>query len=210
MTAVLVLGIPRTGTSAVAGILHHLGVYMGEGWAASASYNLKGTYEDSRMKAIMEEMVGGQWTNPRPSSLTVEQSLPAWNHELQRFQDHELWGFKHSLLCFVLPFLVDTLPGDTRLIVTSRDPDATVKSIMLLPGMLGIGMATKIYWRFKVAMGWMDLGQKTIPEKWTRLLIRYEDLVARPKENVGLIADFAGICPNRAAVDFVDPALRHW
>ena len=52
MTCVIVIGCYRTGTSAVAGVLHHLGVSMGKSFDPPAKSNPKGFFEDLDFKNL--------------------------------------------------------------------------------------------------------------------------------------------------------------
>lgn len=45
-TCFLVLGVPRSGTSVTAGILHHLGVFMGERFLPTTKMNPRGFWHD--------------------------------------------------------------------------------------------------------------------------------------------------------------------
>ena len=60
MSCVIVLGCYRSGTSAVAGILHHLGVMMGKEFDKPAKSNPTGYYEDLEFKRLFDMMAEGK------------------------------------------------------------------------------------------------------------------------------------------------------
>ena len=53
-TCILVLGTPRSGTSCVAGILHHLGVVMGEQFLEADDWNPAGYFQDVEFETFLE------------------------------------------------------------------------------------------------------------------------------------------------------------
>ena len=54
--AVIVLGVYGSGSSAVAGILHHLGVMMGEKLIPATPANPKGHFEDAEFRRMLYQL----------------------------------------------------------------------------------------------------------------------------------------------------------
>ena len=204
MTAVIVLAQGRTGTSTVAGVLHHLGVYMGDGLLSWTPDNAKGSYEDAQLRELDLFAVAGNWKEPNPFDAGL---MPAYTKLLERFGEHELWGFKDPLLCFTLPFFADLLPEDTRFITPLRPLDAAIKSVAAMPDVASLSEAQAIFWRYTDALIETEMG---LDIGWPRLRVYYDRLVESPKEHVAKIAAFCGLYSNQDAVDFVDAKLRHW
>lgn len=211
MTAVIVLAQGRTGTSTVAGVLHHLGVYMGDGLLPWTPDNAKGSFEDAQLRELNVSTVGGNWKKPFDLLGAMDDKAallkPAYQKLLERFGEHELWGFKDPLLCFTLPFFADLLPEDTRFITPLRPPDAAIKSVAAMPDVASLSEAQTIFWRYTDALIETEMG---LDIGWPRLRVYYDRLVESPKEHVAKIAAFCGLYPNQDAVDFVDAKLRHW
>src|SRR5271166_6443184 len=109
----IVLGMHRSGTSALAGTLHHLGVGLGARMMQASPDNPRGYWEHSDVVAInhgvMAEL-GRAWDDLRP--------LPAgWAHSeaalragrklstvlTRDFSEAPLWGLKDPRLCRLLP-----------------------------------------------------------------------------------------------------------
>ena len=61
---VFVVGLRRSGSSMTAGILHTLGIRMGDVLHGPSPSNEKGHFEDRKLQALMDRIVG-QWNNPR-------------------------------------------------------------------------------------------------------------------------------------------------
>lgn len=128
--SVIVLGQHRSGTSAIAGILHHLGIPMGtpgvvesathtvDGWPAFDS-NKHGQFEDDDFVKIFDDGHGAWacpiwWVIP-PKTMQATKELVE-----KREEKHELWGLKSPQLCYTLTYLLDYLE-DPVVIAIQRD-----------------------------------------------------------------------------------------
>lgn len=127
--SILVLGIPRSGTSCVAGVLRRLGVDMGSGHLQPPDeHNPKGYYEDLRWQKFNKRVTGLGYGIKRPA--TIEGSLKARYKLLakQRQGRGWIWGIKDPRLCvtaqFIWPFL-----EDARMVVVSRNQKHCAVSI---------------------------------------------------------------------------------
>ena len=110
MACIIVLGGHGTGTSAVAQILHHLGINMG-------TRLVPNRFEDWDLKNLFREVY-----HCRPANLDE----PVANREGNN------WGFKEPRLCEMLDkftSVLERLSVKNRLIAVRRDIDATAKSI---------------------------------------------------------------------------------
>ncbi len=91
---IVVLGTGRSGTSAIAGILHHLGVHMGDVFVAADTTNPYGHFEDidfvqTHRNVIMQNM----------SSVQATQLLKSlWDKKISAAQQSNArWGFKDPM-----------------------------------------------------------------------------------------------------------------
>jgi hypothetical protein len=100
--AVLVLGSGRCGTSIVAGVLHKLGVPMGERLMPSSPSNIHGHFEDLDFHTINKQYVDHE------ISLRV---FVECLHTLMisRAKTFDLWGLKDPRVCDVLPIYLTAL-----------------------------------------------------------------------------------------------------
>ncbi|MBD2871512.1 sulfotransferase family protein, partial [Paenibacillus sp. IB182493] len=63
----LVLSLHRAGSSATAGVLHHLGIHMGDDLLEPSTFNPKGYFENKKFVDINDHilaLLGGAWNSP--------------------------------------------------------------------------------------------------------------------------------------------------
>jgi hypothetical protein len=195
---VIVLGQGRSGTSVIAGVLRHLGVYMGK--------PLSHHWEDGKLMRIHDAMIG-DWKNPR---LDAEPYLSRYNKFFASRQRHDLWGVKDPRLCFTFPVLVSLLlpdaTSDIKIIVTSRPLKNIAASLARYPGIRSYSEARCIAECYASAL---SQSVAKIPAEWPSMTVRYDDLIDNPCKHVGRIASFIGVQVTDRAISLVKPALRH-
>lgn len=140
--AVLVLGMHRSGTSAIARGLAALGVYLGNDFMAAQPENPTGYWEDNGIVDIDERLLktlGLQWD----SLAAIERSaFRRWRVQMLRrraarycrrnFSAAPLWGFKDPRTIRLLPFWLDVLRAcraDDRYVVAIRNPRSVAASL---------------------------------------------------------------------------------
>ena len=137
--ALCVLGMMRTGTSAVAGLLELLGVHFGpkDRLLEPNVANPSGFWEHKGVIALNDELLarlGGSWHAPPPA-------VPGW-HESPAFDDlraramelvaadlagADVWAWKDPRTCLTLPFWYGVEPSLLPVICV-REPAATARS----------------------------------------------------------------------------------
>lgn len=176
MTAVVILGMHRSGTSLVANILQEMGVEMGADLLDADKYNIGGYWEDEDFlwinKGILEN-AGGSWLNPpdrdaiiqssEKFSTTIEKTITKKEHLSNGF-----WGWKDprtSLTsCVFDPYL-----DNAKYIVVKRNIDDTIRSLRRTHG---------------IKVNWDELYQiyrqriRLFVEDKVVLTVSYEDLVS--------------------------------
>jgi len=137
MTAVIVLGPHRSGTSLVAGILNTLGVSMGEHFRTGDEFNPTGYWEDEDFKALNKsilKMAGGTWHEPPAmhdvydAGLLLESEIFA----LLRKRAH-LFGWKDPRQCLTMvcyEHWLHVLHGGVTFVVVERNVRDIVASLM--------------------------------------------------------------------------------
>ena len=189
---VLVIGPHRSGTSLVAGILHTLGVSMGEELLGESEANPKGHFEDL-LFLKKNDLVVGDWKDPNPG----EVSEGFYKYLIKTRLRLPLWGIKDPRLCFTTPFILPHL-DEVRFICTHRNALSSTQSLMERDG-LSREEAGEITKRYIKAQSKLVLSHPEIPV----LHVIFEELLRTPEKVVAEIRDFA--IPFRAAVDFVIP-----
>ena len=113
--AVVVLGMHRSGTSAVAGCLHRLGVDFGPRLMPATGDNPRGYYEHIDIVNLHDRLLlalGGSWdeTRPLPPDWWLDDTLTgSYRAELLNLLRRDLstaplWGLKDPRLCRLLPW----------------------------------------------------------------------------------------------------------
>jgi len=195
---IIVLGQSRSGTSVIAGVLHHLGVYMGK--------PLSHHWEDGKLMRIHDAMIG-DWKKPY---LDAEPHLDKYREFLASRQRHGLWGVKDPRFCFTFPVLASLLLSDAisdiKIIVTSRPLKNITVSLAQYPGVRSYNEAQRIAKRYASAL---SQSIAKIPIEWPSMTIKYDDLIDNPCKHVGRIASFIGVQVTDGAIRLVEPTLRH-
>jgi hypothetical protein len=129
--AIAVLGMHRSGTSALAGTLRAAGVYFGEVLDQSIARNPKGLQEAPSLLYMQEDLLvknGGSWHEP-PEKIDWDPMHKAVRDlfiECRASQD--LWAFKDPRTLLTLEGWFSVLP-DLECVGTFRHPTEVVMSI---------------------------------------------------------------------------------
>lgn len=197
-TCFLVLGTPRSGTSCVAGVLHYLGVPMGETLFPPCEMNAKGSFQDLDFEGCFDRL---QTHIPE----VLDKSLVAWNKFsaiTQKRCSGGDWGAKFRMAAVVLPEFKQICSHDIRLIITKRNPQQSVSSLsQWCPA------------EYQDSQEIIDRATAAVEavERTTDLpilSIDFEELMSAPLATVERIAEFVGRDMTQAAAEFIDPAMR--
>jgi hypothetical protein len=146
--AVLVLGMHRSGTSALARGLQILGVYLGHDFLSPQPDNPTGYWEDKNILDLNERLLAAfglkwedvaliddaRWERPEVEALRGE----AVRYLGSQFLAHPLWGFKDPRTIRLLPFwqsVLERLQVDECYLVVIRNPRSVAASLMKRQGM---------------------------------------------------------------------------
>jgi hypothetical protein len=204
---IIVLAMHRSGSSAVAGILHYLGVDMGaEYFLAPSPANPKGYFEDSRFvnaNSMALRSVGGAWNcNVKPHEIVETRT----EHKrrirgLLRNRDG-IWGWKDPRTVLAWPLYEPYLKGHKFVMVT-RDNAKIAQSLRRrnkMPLKDGLRFASVYHGRMTDIVSASDAPVICVP---------YSSLVASPVHWINQLAAFTG-CFGSVPMDFVDKSLRHF
>ena len=218
--AILVMGIPRSGTSCVAGVLHKLGVNMGAGhFQSKDKFNQRGYFEDLRWRMLTQRMTGTGYSTRAATQTTVPRSIRRGYRKLARQCSQEpLWGIKDPWFCFVPGRAAWTqvrkVGTEVRMVIVRRDPAASTRSVAKhLRSSYGgrYGKARH------VIAAWSAGLQARIEEfDGPMMTVHYEELIDDPGEAVpdlwAFVSHGMGIrAPNFDPItNWVTPALQHF
>jgi len=206
-TCVIVTGVHRGGTSCIAGVLHNLGINMGDDLLPASSSNPKGHFEDRELYELHEYLIGN-WKQPLFSAETIY--LRKYRDLIaKRIQKYTIWGVKDPRLCYLFPilyYLIKELDGEALVVNVQRPIEASVFSLMKRDK-VSIEEAYRITLAYRLQL---DQSLSSI----YRLDLEYNNLVDNPILEIKRLVSFLGYSPSRkqiqAAEEFVDRKLRHW
>ena len=126
---IVVLGPRCGGTSAVAGVLHHLGVFMGANftWAYREMHE---TWEDSQLRQLCVRAFGEPGAQLQMDAHSFEAKLRSWadHHRRAARMAGRRPGAKDPILCLAINFLYDAW-GPIVPVVVDRPFDKVVASL---------------------------------------------------------------------------------
>ena len=213
MTCVIVLGPPRCGTSAIAGLLHLLGAHMGdELMEPMAGVNPKGFYEDMDFVRMHIKLMHAHY-EPRVDFDVVRQpeadDLEAYGRLIAEHSRRSLWGVKDPKLCFLLPYFLRRYHGLALGVLIDRPLQEAADSMQPLYGGMTLDKAITLQGRYRYAL------EKNLKAWKHRLELRrfdYGRLVEAPFDEACRLATFCGLSVvNRydEIKAFVEAGLKH-
>lgn len=217
----LVVGMHRSGTSAVAGSLAQLGLPLGRHLLAAGDDNPKGYFEHEdavRIDDALLDALDRRWDDPRALPADWMQA-PAANDARQaisallarEFSGMPLFALKDPRVCRVLPLWKDALRTagiEPRVLLVVRHPSEVAASLRKRNG-------------FSPALSlvlWLEhmLAAERDSRDCARSVIAYDDLVASPEEALASaiaalgLERFMGAVPSEPLSRFVSQADRHF
>lgn len=222
-TAVIVLGMHRSGTSALTGLLHHLGVALGPRLMPATKDNPQGYWEHLDIVGLHDALLhvlGRRWDDIRPLPPGWE-STPVARDVAQRlkaillrdFSGAALWGLKDPRLCRLMPLwrpLLEEMAVRPRFVLMLRSPREVAASLAARDGLSAAH--SRLLW----------LRHLLEAEAATRLLprsfVRYDELIehggwrrlsARLSTAFGLTWPKDGPDLEAAVEAYLAPGLRH-
>lgn len=137
MKTVVVLSLPRSGSSLLAGILQRLGIEMGinSGLTRGAFINKYGNYENQDFYGLNLNILFSAgsfsltWTD-FPNDERVKKAVKKYESQLTQLikeNEHEYWGWKDVTSIYTLPYF-ENLLTNPHYIVLKRDVNSIVKS----------------------------------------------------------------------------------
>jgi hypothetical protein len=220
--AVLVLGMHRSGTSALARGLQMLGIYLGNNFLSPQPDNPTGYWEDRTIWELNERLLAvfgikwedvallddTRWHDPEVEALCAE----AVKYLESQFTGHPLWGFKDPRTIRLLPFwraVLHHLEVDECYLVVIRNPRSVAASLIQRQGMDAV--TAHLLWLAYVVPYLSAIANKPF------LVTDYDLVMADPRRQLERIAsglniplsDVSKAGIEQFASDFLDPKLRH-
>lgn len=186
MSCIIVMGFYRTASSAVAGVLHQLGVFMGSKFDPPNENNTQGYWEDLEFKNLHKSMM-------------VSHDVSEQYEDLIRFREkNPIWGVKDPLLCLLLPNLVNHLQS-FKIIHTTRNVQQIKNSMLKGSPDLTENQFLSIYQIYdRYIQRWLTDYHEHV------MSIDYSEM-ADPVAFIKKIAEFVELPINDRALQFIVP-----
>lgn len=218
----LVLGMHRSGTSAMTGALSRLGVRLSGDLMPGDQHNEAGYWESRQVNSLMEQLLhaaASRWHDWRPLDLSGVPAdvIEAIGEKIRLYIDSygsgaPLFGVKDPRICRALPFWIDIFEKCGRepvAVIIVRHPLAVARSLAKRDGMP----------QDKGLLLWLRhlLDAERDSRSIRRVFVQYHDLLLDWRSVAAQIATSLALewpTPIESAVvdveEFLRPALRHW
>jgi hypothetical protein len=191
-TRIAILGLYSSGSTAVAGILHHLGVEMGSPFC----YN----YYES---AWLARQLRIWWNEPFlqemiPKKVRI-QILTNWIQE-QELRGNSQWvGMKHPLLSLCADDIVEAWGKDIRFIWSCRPLENSINSL-----------DSRDWWtNGEIVQGTLWSALTRFFKQQPHLRIEFSQMMTHPEKEIGRIIEYVGMTPSKeqvkSALRFIQP-----
>jgi len=202
----------------VAGVLHRLGVFMGEHLLGSDVSNTSGHYEDLEFLAINKAILrdaGGSWRHP-PSHEAI-MSVTKYDRQMaalvaRRDAEHELWGWKDPRTALTLgkwrPLLSDPL-----FVRVWRKQEHTVASLTRRNGMSSFEarqLCALYAGRAYDVLRYEPKERVRFCKYAAMCRQKCRGVKQQETAQLGRLAAAIGVSVTTDAWKFVDPSLNHW
>ena len=207
---VIVTGPGRSGTSAVARVLHESGVRMGSEFDPPSEFNLEGFYEEIGVRWLNEQILTElgmtgilRWSRwPWRSTVLAVASNPKYEEQMGRLAANATDGWKDPQFSVTLESWFPHLPQRPKLVVCLRSPEAYFASVSRRFGLVDRETTERQWGRRYRRL--LDLIRDYELEA---TCVEYDALVEHPEPVVADLAEFVGR-PLRA--EYVNPPLRRF
>ncbi|PWV63352.1 sulfotransferase family protein [Plasticicumulans acidivorans] len=220
--ALLVLGMHRSGTSALTGVLLRLGVELGPRlYGPQAGVNEQGFFEHAGIADANEDallLLGSSWDDvlALPEHWQSDSRLARLRKKQMRYVQKDfakapLWGLKDPRICRLLPWwqeMLAELEVEMRYLIVVRDPQEVAGSLAKRDG----------FSEDKAALIWLE--HNLLAERWTRgqrrAFLSFDQLLSAPADALSRVVHTLDIefpvSLDRALPEierFISPDLRH-
>ncbi len=217
--AILILGMHRSGTSAVGAALSVCGVDFGEHlMKATPGVNEKGFWEHIDIAEIHDQLLlelGSSWDDVRPlppkweKTSEAQRAMQSLRAVIDRdFSNIPLWGIKDPRLCRLLPLwhiLLSEMDIDAGYVITLRHPVEVMLSLKKRDG-FSQAKALHLYATHLLNAEYWTRGYK-------RTFIQYGDLIQNPeftiKEALIKLDIASAMDIGKSLSNLIEPGLQH-
>lgn len=201
----IVTGPGRSGTSAVARILHESGLRMGTQLAPPSEYNRAGFYEDLAVVELNDAVLaqcGMARLERWPARHEVLRAAARQREAMAALAATGVRGWKDPRFCLTLEAWLPHLPSTPRVVLCLRSPEAFVHSVVSIFGLQSRELLER-WWANHLRRALEVIEDYALPAT----SVVYDELVGQPEATVARLASFVG---HPLDPRFVEPALRQF
>ncbi|MGB2694972.1 MAG: sulfotransferase, partial [Dehalococcoidia bacterium] len=202
---IVVTGPGRSGTSAVARVLHESGLRMGTEFSPPSEYNPVGFYEDMPVRELNEQIMadcGMDGLDRWPEREDVRRAAEPYASAMAALAATGVDGWKDPRFCITLEAWLPHLAASPCVVVCLRSPEAFIHSVVSIFGLRPRDTLER-WWANHLRRALDVVREYHLPAT----SVVYEDLVARPEATVDRLASFVG---QPLDARFIEPALRQF
>ena len=218
--AVVILGMHRSGTSALCGALELMGVDFSKHLMPANDANIKGYWEHEEIVRLHDDLLaslGSRWDDdkPLPSDWVKRKTTRDFRSLLigilkRDFAHSSLFGIKDPRMCRLMPLwfpIFQTMHVEPHFVLVVRHPWEVAESLAKRDGIEH--PKSYLLWLEHVAQ------TESATRGHKRSFVRYEEMVANPVPILGELGKQLGVnlrAPSQVRTslrNFIDPSLRH-
>ncbi|PHS36193.1 MAG: hypothetical protein COB07_12665 [Sulfurovum sp.] len=216
-TCILILGMHRSGTSALAGVLSLLDIYLGSKLMPANESNEKGYFENNILYNINEKLlakIGSSWDDVffREDKLLGITEVKELKEQIEKeFQYSDIFAIKDPRLAFLFPVyqkVLDEMGIDIKVIIPYRNPIEVANSLSKrneFPHEKAM-----ILWSYHVLLA------EKFSRDYKRVFIEFNELINNTKNSIRTISKELDIPltskykKNKKLInEFLEPSLKH-
>lgn len=214
--AIVIIGMHRSGTSALSGLLNDLGVFMGNNlYGPQKSVNEKGFFENSQVVRINDELFDdacSSWDDPLANCFeqngTIAESFSVYNNTLStvrtEYASHQLWGMKDPRTSLNLGFWQRVFSGvnvEPYYIIMLRHPLEVAASLE----------KRDMFSSKKSLMLWINYTLSSYMQCLDKqcCILKYDKLLSEPETVILELESTLGVMLDSTKTSFIDRKLRH-
>lgn len=209
---VAVVGTHSSGSSCLAGVLHHLGVHMGNslGGFYGNDPNTNCGFEAQGLKDVCESFIPFPAVDFKGDALAASKKLRDWakSRRQEAYQKNTIAGGKYPQLCRMFDQLQFAVGDDLRVIFIDRPLGESIASLLRRENSHDINLGKHQQWLYEGKEAMKD----SLPPEYQHS-VSYEQLLDSPIETIHGLARFLKIRPKELnferAYKQVKPGHRH-
>lgn len=221
--AIVILGMHRSGTSAITRGVAALGVFLGNDFLDAQPENPTGYWEDKGIVDLNERVLkrlGLAWDAVAPVGLALLESKAirklrsaAAAYIRRAFRRNALWGFKDPRTIRILPFWLDVFAAcavDDAYLLVIRNPMSVAKSLFARQQM-PLDTALHLWLAYSIPFFDRTAGKAMIVVDYDRFMMEPRAELERIARGLAISSDEKNLAReiDRFTNEFLDEKLRH-